>query len=124
MTILEMSRREKTDAFNELSVEERKQFLQSLTEDKYKKFIKEIRTQAAINFWNHERELIKQGLGTREWTPEQMEAILRVGERGDELTDAGAAFQMDANGMPIIDPKKNTSYYGHHMLNASEYPPI
>lgn len=66
--------------FNKLSIEDRKIFLQSLTAEQYEKFIGEIRRQAVIDFWNNERDLIKQGSGTREWTPEQMEAILNVGE--------------------------------------------
>jgi hypothetical protein len=84
MWLLELSQREMTDVFNAFSVEERKQLLQSLTVEEYEKFIGKIRDQAVQNFWNHERELIKQGLGTRDWTPEQMEAILNVGEFGNE----------------------------------------
>jgi len=122
MSILELSRREKTDVFNEWSVEERKQFLEGLTETVTKKFIEDISDQAIQNFWNHERELIKQGLGTRQWAPEQMEAILNVGEFGKEKLDAGRAFQLDADGLPVVDIKGNTSYYGHHMLKAETYP--
>ncbi|WP_425806719.1 calcium-binding protein [Desulfitobacterium sp. Sab5] len=122
MWLLELSQKEMTDVFNAFSIEERKQLLQSMTEADRNTFIKKIRDQAVQNFWNNERELLKQGLGTREWTPEQMEAILNVGESGNEKSSAGRAFQMDADGLPIIDPQNNTSYYGHHMLNAAEYP--
>ncbi len=67
-----------TDTFNALSVEQRKQILQSMSEADKMELLGRIRTQAVQNFWVHERELIKQGLGTREWTPKQMEAILNM----------------------------------------------
>ena len=115
--------KEMTDEFNALSIEERKSYLNSMTEADRYDFIKKIRRQAVIDFWSHERELIKQGLGTREWTPEQMEAILNVGDSGNEGLNAGAAFQLDAEGNLVFNQKGNeVVYYGHHMLNVNDYP--
>lgn len=51
--------------------------------------------------WKREQELVKQGKGTRDWTPEQQANIL---ERGKAYDDDKKAFQ------------------GHHMKNVEDYP--
>lgn len=88
----------KTTAFNALEVTERTKYLNNMVETERTNFIDTIRQQAVQDFWNNERELIKQGRGTRDWTPEQMEAILNVGENGLEKSNARRSFQMDEYG--------------------------
>jgi len=100
-----MTRKELTDAFNSLSVEERKQFLQTLSQTEYKKFIKDLGDQAVQDYWDNERELIKQGKGTRDWTVEQQNTILNIGKNGQELKHAQAP--KDINGK---------TYEGQHMV--------
>ena len=51
--------------------------------------------------WKQEQELVKEGKGTREWTPKQQEDIL---EKGKAYDDDGIAFQ------------------GQHMKSAAMYP--
>lgn len=84
-----MTRKEITDAFNSLSLDARKEYLEVLkTESKtqYDKFIKDLGDQAVQDFWDNERELIKQGKGTRDWTIEQQQTIMNIGKNGEELT--------------------------------------
>lgn len=66
-----MTRKEITDAFNSLSLDARKEYLEALkaeSKTQYDKFIKDLGDQAVQDFWDNERELIKQGKGTRNWT--------------------------------------------------------
>lgn len=42
--------------------------------------------------------------------------------RANGSLTAGRAFQMDADGRPVVDIQGKSSYYGHHMLNVAEYP--
>ena len=51
--------------------------------------------------WQNEQELVKNGKGTRDWTPEQQRDILESGKAHDEN---GKAFE------------------GHHMKNVANYP--
>lgn len=107
-----MSRKEKTSIFNLFSVDDRKEILNLLPEDKKNKFIKDIRNQAVADFWTHEQELIKNGQSTRNWTPEQIEDILHISEKTGKMSINGdIAYDIDGK-----------SYYGHHMLNVSEHP--
>lgn len=57
--------------------------------------------KAILAAWNKEQELIQEGKGTREWTPEQQQDILEKGKAYDE---DGVAFQ------------------GQHMKSAEMYP--
>jgi len=51
--------------------------------------------------WFKEQQLIREGKGTRDWTPEQQQDIL---DRGKAYGDDGKAFE------------------GHHMKSAEKYP--
>lgn len=51
--------------------------------------------------WEKEQELVKEGKGTRNWTPEQQKDILEKGKAYDEN---GKAFE------------------GQHMKSAEQYP--
>lgn len=51
--------------------------------------------------WKREQKLVRQGMGTRNWTPEQQRDILETGKAHDE---GGKAFE------------------GHHMRSISKYP--
>lgn len=57
--------------------------------------------RAVQEAWDRELELVKQGKGTRDWTPEQQNDILTRGKAYDEN---GKAFQ------------------GHHMMSVEAYP--
>ena len=57
--------------------------------------------KAILAAWNKEQELVQEGKGTREWTPEQQQDILEKGKAYDE---DGVAFQ------------------GQHMKSAEMYP--
>lgn len=106
------SKKEMTKAFNELSVDDRLDFLDELSKEEKTKFISDIRTQAVKDFWTHEQSLIKEGKCTRDWTPNQVEDILNISEKtGMESINGDAAID--------IDGKK---YFGHHMMNVAEYP--
>ena len=54
-------------------------------------------SKAVAEAWKHEQELVREGKGTRDWTPEQQMDIL---ERGKAYDENGKAFQ------------------GHHMMNV------
>jgi len=67
---------------------------------------------AIRDFWNRERELIKEGKGTRDWTLQQQIEIMNFKPgRGGERKDANAPT--DVNGK---------AYEGHHMKSAEAYP--
>ncbi len=51
--------------------------------------------------WNNEKQLVFEGKGTRDWTPEQQQEIL---DRGKAYDDNGKAFE------------------GHHMKSVEKYP--
>ena len=59
------------------------------------------RNKAVREAWNKELELVQEGKGTREWTPEQQKDILEKGRAYDEN---GKAFE------------------GQHMKSAEMYP--
>ena len=59
------------------------------------------RNKAVREAWNKELELVQEGKGTREWTPEQQKDIL---ERGRAYDEKGKAFE------------------GQHMKRAEMYP--
>ena len=109
-----MTRKEITDAFNSLSLDARKEYLEALkaeSKTQYDKFIKDLSDQAVQDFWDNERELIKQGKGTRDWTIEQQQTIMNIGKNGEELTHAKAPT--DVNGK---------TYEGQHMFSKNKYP--
>ena len=72
---------QKTSKFNELTIEDRKLFLNALDNNDYNKFIKDIRTQAVKDFWTREREAVINGENTRGWTPEQIEKIMNFSDK-------------------------------------------
>ena len=51
--------KEFTEKFNELNISERKLVLDSFSETRREKFIKDIRKQAVNDFWTHEQKLIR-----------------------------------------------------------------
>ena len=116
--------KELTKKFNELKVEERKTFLIELkneTQTQYDNFIEQIRDQAVLDFWTQERELIKQGKCTRDWTAEQIEYIMNISTKsGNASVNGGKAIVLDENGNPVMkthDGKLiNEVYEGHHMF--------
>ena len=57
--------------------------------------------KAILVAWNKEQELVQEGKGTREWTPQQQQNIL---EKGKAYDDNGKAFE------------------GQHMKSAEMYP--
>ncbi len=57
--------------------------------------------KAILAAWNKEQELVQEGKGTREWTPQQQQDIL---EKGKAYDDNGKAFE------------------GQHMKSAEKYP--
>lgn len=57
--------------------------------------------KAILSAWNKEQQLVKEGKGTRNWSPEQQKDILEKGKAYDE---SGVAFQ------------------GQHMKSADKYP--
>ena len=58
-------------------------------------------SKAIRDAWEQERELVRNGKGTRDWTPEQQQSIIDTGKAYD---DDGKAFE------------------GHHMKSAEKYP--
>ncbi len=80
---------ELTQSFNKLSIENRRALLKKLNEQEHAQFIEKLRHQAIQDFWNHERNLIREGKGTRDWIPEQMDSILNISRDGNERADAG-----------------------------------
>ena len=60
-----------------------------------------IRRRAVLEAWKRERQLVREGKGTRDWTPQQQMDILKKGKAFDEN---GVAFQ------------------GHHMKSVSKFP--
>ena len=57
--------------------------------------------KAIRDAWIHERELVKLGMGTRDWSPEHQREIL---DKGKAYDSDGRAFQ------------------GHHMQSVFKYP--
>ena len=122
-----MQIKEMTEGFNSLEIQDRIDFLEILSNEQKEKFIKDIRTQAVADFWTHEQQLIKNGQCTRNWTPEQIEAILNISEKsGSCSVNGSAAMVLDEDGNPILrkygDKWINEVYEGHHMLNVNEHP--
>ena len=44
-------------------------------------------SKAVSEAWKHEQELVREGKGTRDWTPEQQRDILERGKAYDERTE-------------------------------------
>lgn len=59
--------------------------------------------RAILDAWEREARLVSEGLGTRDWTPEQQRDILNP-DRGKAYDDSGRAFQ------------------GQHMKSVEKYP--
>ena len=60
-------------------------------------------SKAIREAWEKERELVLEGKGTRDWTPEQQQSII---DKGKAYDDDGKAFE------------------GHHMKSAEAYPEL
>ena len=69
-------------------------------------------SDAIRDFWNRERELIKEGKGTRDWSVQQQIEIMN-------FKPGGGGERKDANA-----PKDGSgkAYEGHHMKSAEAYP--
>ena len=67
--------------------------------------------QAVDGFWNNERDLVREGQGSRDWTPEQQTDIMNYKSDGTERKNA-------------VAPKDETgkSYEGHHMKSVEAHP--
>ncbi|WP_303799673.1 calcium-binding protein, partial [Ruminococcus flavefaciens] len=124
-----MSRRDRTNAYNSLSVKERREFaeyLRNLPDNKttFNKFKNDIAKQAIEDFWFNEREAIISGTSTYNWTPEQIEDIMNINPNTGKMNSkAGKARMYDIEGNLILDEfGKTQTYYGHHMLHADTYP--
>ena len=88
-----LSKKKMTEEFNKLEVSDRIKFMKTLAPDDKRKFIKDIRKQAVLDFWTHEKENIKNGTCTRAWTPEQIEVIMHISEKsGKELKNGAIAY--------------------------------
>lgn len=85
--------REKTRVFNALGIPERREYLallSSISEDIYDEFLEDIRRQAVLDYWEHERMLLKQGKATRQWNPNQIESIMNINmDTGSCVKEAG-----------------------------------
>lgn len=57
--------------------------------------------KAICKAWNAEQQLVQEGKGTRDWSPEQQKDILEKGKAYDE---------------------KRKAFEGHHMLNVDKFP--
>ena len=57
--------------------------------------------QAVLQAWKNEQNLVREGKGTRDWTPQQQKDIL---DKGKAYNEDGVAFQ------------------GHHMKSVEAYP--
>lgn len=86
----------KTRAFNSLKVEERRRYLDILRAampKKYDDYIDDLRRQAILDYWQHERELIGMGQCTRDWNPQQIEYILNIStDTGMYVKQAGRPY--------------------------------
>ena len=101
-----------TNAFNSLNIEDRIDVLEMLSTEGKTALIKKIRNQAVKDFWTHEQELIRNGMSTREWTPDQIESIMNISEKtGNASINGDVAYDIAGK-----------SYYGHHMKSVAEYP--
>ena len=88
--------------------------LKEESESQYKKFIKDLNDIAIQDFWDNERELIKKGQGTRNWTTDQQKVILNIGANEKELKHARPA---------TIDGKVGgKALEGQHMYSKATYP--
>lgn len=79
---LEFVKKEKTcdaiEEFNKLQSNVRRWFLSKLSKEQLELFVDILRRESVAQFWNNERKLIQGGECTREWTIEQVEAILNI----------------------------------------------
>lgn len=66
-------------------------------------------SKAIRKAWLKEQELVAEGKGTRDWTPEQQKEILELGK----------AYYHSVNPDDINDGK---AFEGHHMKSAEAYP--
>jgi hypothetical protein len=68
-------------------------------------------SQAVQDYWNGERDLVRDGQGSRDWTPEQQESIMNYKADGTERANAGVPKDEDGK-----------SFEGHHMKSAEAHP--
>ena len=71
----------------------------------FEEIVSSIRDDAIIEAWDNERELIKQGKGTVNWTAAEQKKILDT-----------------PPGKKVSFGRGNKNYQGHHMCNAAAYP--
>lgn len=78
-TMSKLTVRAQNNLFSVSKVEIRKEYLDSLGgASAVKKFRDSIRDYAVEGFWDNERELIKEGKATYNWTPDQQRQILNI----------------------------------------------
>lgn len=70
-----------TETYNSLSINDRLKVLKKLGSEKSDLLIDKIRGQAVKDFWTHEQQLLKNGMSTRDWTPDQIESIMNISEK-------------------------------------------
>lgn len=94
--------------YNSVDVKVRREFLDSLGgKENITKFTDIIRGEAVKDYWANERELIRQGKGTYNWTPEQQQAILNGKTPYTDFANADGELM---------------AFEGHHMKNVADYP--
>lgn len=57
--------------------------------------------KAIRDAWKHEKQLVREGKGTRDWTPEQQKELLENG---------------------VVYDEEGRAFVGHHMKSAESYP--
>jgi len=68
--------------------------------------------EARQAFWDNERDLVREGKGTRDWTIEEQREIMNLNKRtGEECLHAGTPLDADGN-----------KYVVHHMRSIKESP--
>ena len=76
--------------------------------------------KAVQGFWNNERDLIKQGLGTRNWSVQEQIEIMNFKPSGGERKNAAAPTY--GQGEATEYGMSYDKYEGQHMKSAEVYP--
>jgi hypothetical protein len=76
--------------------------------------------KAVQGFWNNERELIKQGQGTRDWSVQEQIEIMNYKPSGGERKNAAAPSY--GQGYATEHGMSYDKYEGHHMKSVAFHP--
>lgn len=76
--------------------------------------------KAVQEFWNNERELIKQGFGTRNWSVQEQIEIMNFKPSGGERKNAAAPTY--GQGQATESGMSYDKYEGQHMKSAEAHP--